>query len=277
MTFAGRHVTAIIPALNEAPSICKVVVGLLAQHSDGVRIVDDVIVGDNGSTDGTGSAAMAAGARVVREPYRGYGAACLRALAAMRATDLVVFVDADGSVDPRELKDVLRPVCDAADLSIGSRTLGKCEPDAMSGPQRSGNALATLLMRRLLHCEVTDLGPFRAIRAEALAALRMRDRRFGWTVEMQLRARLAGLKTVEVPVTTRARRGRSKVSGTWLGVVRAGYGIVSTILWLWAQHRLRGVIAKAHDALAGGTDSSSRHTGARGSSAPAHSRLDDRR
>jgi glycosyltransferase involved in cell wall biosynthesis len=198
------------------------------------------VVADNGSTDDTAEVARAAGALVVTEPRRGYGAACLAAIAARRADppDVVAFVDADHSDDPRELALVLAPVLEGrADLCVGSRTLGASEPGAFTPVQAFGNRLAPALLRALWGVRVTDLGPFRAIRWSALESLHMRDRDYGWTVEMQARALAAGLRYAEVPVAYRRRRlGRSKVSGTVRGVWGAG----TKILWTIARVRAGG-------------------------------------
>jgi glycosyltransferase involved in cell wall biosynthesis len=195
---------------------------------------------DNGSTDATAAVALRGGATVVAEPRRGYGAACLAGLAQLRERPpvVVVFLDADHSDDPAELDLVLAPIVrGAADLVIGSRMLGTREPGALSPVQAFGNALAASLMRILFAGRFTDLGPFRAIRWDALERLAMRDRAYGWTVEMQARALRARLRCVEVPVHYRRRRqGASKISGTLRGVWGAGSQILITI----ARVRLGG-------------------------------------
>jgi glycosyltransferase involved in cell wall biosynthesis len=199
-----------------------------------------VVVVDNGSRDRTAGVARAAGAQVVSEPRAGYGAACLAGLAFLAGSppDLVVFVDADGSDEPAGLPLLLAPLLeDCADLVVGSRTLGEREPGAFTPAQALGNALAPALLRLLWGATVTDLGPFRAIRWDALSRLRMRDRNYGWTVEMQARAFAAGLRYAEVPVRYRRRRaGRSKVSGTLRGV----WGAAGKILWTIAKVRAGG-------------------------------------
>jgi hypothetical protein len=219
-------VDAVIPALDEAASIGAVLDSLPR------GLVRRVIVCDNGSRDGTPEAARARGAIVVREPRRGYGAACLRALAAIATDppDAVLFLDADGSDDPGEAPALLAPIAEGrADLVIGSRTLGEREPGALTPQARVGNWLATRLLRALYGVRWTDLGPFRAIRWDALVTLGMRDRDFGWTAEMQVKAARAGLRGAEVPVRYRKRIGRSKISGTVTGTVRAGIKILGTI------------------------------------------------
>jgi glycosyltransferase involved in cell wall biosynthesis len=224
-------VDAIIPALDEEVALPGVLRELAA------TAVRTVVVVDNGSRDRTVEVARAAGAEVVAEAHRGYGAACLRGIAACRAhaprPDVLVFLDADGSDDPAELARLLAPLAAGdADFVIGSRTLpgAHVERGALTPPQRSGNAVATLLIRALYGVAATDLGPFRAIRFDALDRLDMRDRDWGWTAEMQVKAIRRGLVTVEVPASWRRRRGgRSKISGTIKGVIGAGYKILTTI------------------------------------------------
>lgn len=232
-------VTIVIPALNEQEALPGVLRGLRLVRDDGFT-VREIIVADNGSTDATARVAASAGARVVSEPRRGYGAACLAAIDALRVDPpaVIVFIDADGSDEPAELPDLLRPlVRGEADLVIGSRALGTAEAGALTPVQSFGNALAAFLMRILFGARFTDLGPFRAIRWTAYESLQMRDRDYGWTVEMQTRALRAGLRCVEVPVSYRQRAGgRSKVTGTIRGVVGAGWKILFTI----ARVRLGG-------------------------------------
>lgn len=227
-----KRVALVIPALNEEVGIAKVL--------DEVdrEVVHLIVVCDNGSDDATALRARERDALVVREERRGYGSACLRALREIpQDIDIVAFIDADHSDDPRELPALLAPVLDdACDLVIGSR-VRLAEPDALSPVQRFGNALATRLMNGFLGGNFSDLGPFRAIRRDALARIAMRDAGMGWTVEMQLKALKFGLRTQEVDVSYRPRRaGTSKVSGSLKGSARAG----AKILWLVVRYGIFG-------------------------------------
>ena len=234
--YGDMTVGVVIPARDEAENIGDVVGGLLGLRTEpGRRIVDDLVVCDNGSIDATAERARAAGARVAVEPTPGYGRACLTAIAALRPVDVVLFVDGDRSCVIRQAIDLLQAVAAGADLAIGSRALGRREPGALSPPQTAGNRVASWLIRLLWGRTVTDLGPFRAIRSDALRRLDMRDTAYGWTVEMQIKAIQADLGMVEIPVDSRRRRfGRSKVGGTVSGVVGASVGILGTILRLRA-------------------------------------------
>jgi glycosyltransferase involved in cell wall biosynthesis len=222
----GRpRVAVIMPALNEEGAIGYVLQDI-PRHC-----VDQVIVVDNGSTDRTAALAQAGGAVVIYEPKQGYGAACLAGLAALEPrTEVVVFLDADYSDDAEEITALLSPILEnRADLVIGSRTQFASARRALSWQQLWGNRLATTLIRWRFAYRFTDLGPFRAIRRTALDALEMNDRGYGWTVEMQIKALVAGLRVVEVPVRYRLRIGHSKISGTVKGSVHAGAKILWTI------------------------------------------------
>ena len=224
--YRGHHVALIIPALNEAEAIGP----LLADVDRG--IIDVVVVADNGSEDSTGERAAAAGAVVVREERRGYGSACLKAVSRVPTADILVFMDGDGSDDPREIELLLAALIDhGADLVIGSRVLGQTEKGALTPVQTFGNSLTCGLVHLLWRVRYTDLGPFRAIGRTAYDRLAMHDPDYGWTIEMQVKAAQHDLKTVEIPVTCRTRRaGRSKVSGTWLGSFRAGKRILGYVI-----------------------------------------------
>ncbi|MBI4601548.1 MAG: glycosyltransferase family 2 protein [Planctomycetes bacterium] len=215
----------VIPAFDEERSIPLV---LAAIPRD---LAVDAIVVDNASADGTAEAARRAGARVVREERRGYGSACLRGIAELPSdAECVVFLDADFSDHPEEMALLVEPIRKGeADLVIGSRMLGAREPGALLPQAYLGNKLACLLIRLFWGFRYTDLGPFRAIRRDALARLRMRDRDFGWTVEMQVRAIQEGLRIVERPVSYRRRVGVSKITGTLSGTVKAGAKILWTV------------------------------------------------
>lgn len=221
-------VDVVIPALNEEKSIANVLMDIPRNR------VRHVVVVDNGSIDRTGKVAEEGGAVVLREPEKGYGAACLKgidwSLSQTPPPDVVAFLDADYSDHPEQLPELLAPMeRDEADLVIGSRALGERESGSMTAPQVFGNWLATRLLRLFYGAQFTDLGPFRAIRRTSLEQIGMVDRNFGWTVEMQLKAAKHKLRCAEVPVDYRRRIGVSKVSGTVKGTVMAGYKILLTI------------------------------------------------
>lgn len=231
MTAAGEA-AVVIPAVDEERSIGRVIEAIPPEFRR------RVVVADNGSADATAEVARRAGAVVVHEAQRGYGAACLRGLAALAADPprVVVFLDGDLSDHPEEMPAVAGPVlAGEADLVIGSRVLGRRERGALTPQARFGNALATRLMRWIYGVRFTDLGPFRAVSWEALRRMEMADRDFGWTVEMQIKAAKLGLRCREVPVSYRKRIGRSKVSGTLAGSFLAG----RKILWLIAREAVR--------------------------------------
>lgn len=222
-TYRNARIGVVIPALNEEAALPRVLAAI-------PNWVCDVVVADNGSTDGTAAVARASGARVVCEPVRGYGRACLTALAALRPVDVVVFVDGDASDAPEEMSRLIDPIIDGeACLVIGSRTLGPREPGSLTPQQIFGNALACHLIRMLWGQRYSDLGPFRAVRRETLDRLKMADLDFGWTVEMQVRAAMERMRIREVPVSYRRRIGVSKVSGTIRGSISAGVKILYVI------------------------------------------------
>ena len=231
------RVFVVIPALDEEASIGHVLAPVVAH--DGVQVV----VCDNGSRDRTAELARSHGATVVTDSRRGYGQACLTALAEVRRRepapdDVVCFLDADFSDDPHQLPEIVDPVRRGeADLVIGSRVLGRREPGALLPQARWGNWLATRLIHWITGVRFTDLGPFRAIRWSTLEAARMEDRAYGWTVEMQLKVAAAGARCLEVPAHYKKRIGRSKVTGTIRGTVLASVTILS-ILGRWSVQRL---------------------------------------
>ncbi len=217
----------VIPALDEAGNIAGVVAEALAA-------LDAVVVADNGSTDDTARVAAAAGAFVVVEPRRGYGYACAAgsAEAAARGAEIVVYLDGDGSTVPSEAAALVEPIVNGrADLVLGSRTLGRIERGAMPLHQRFGNVLSAWLMRALYRIEVSDLGPFRAVRTDLLVDLAMSEMTFGWPTEMTVKAARRGADIIEVPVTWRRRgQGRSKVSGTVRGSALAARYILGVTI-----------------------------------------------
>ena len=228
---AEKRIAVIIPALDEAASIGNVLEAI-------PDWVDEIIVADNGSRDNTADVARQHGARVVYEPRRGYGSACLRGIAALNEADIVVFLDGDYSDHPEQMDRLVDPISTGdADLVIGSRVLGVRERGALAPQARFGNWLACRMIRLFWGVTFTDLGPFRAIRRETLDALGMSDPDYGWTVEMQVKAAARGLRVREAPVDYRRRVGRSKVTGTVRGVIGAGYKIIATILLSAARER----------------------------------------
>jgi len=226
---SDRIVSVVIPCLDEEEPIAGVVAEVLAQG------VDEVIVVDNGSTDATAESARAAGARVVSEPQRGYGRACAAGLRAVRAdTDVVCFLDGDGSDVPSYFADVVGPVARGeADFVMGSRLRGRREPGSMTPQQLVAGHLAGALMRLTYGVRFTDMSPFRAMRLAQLRSLGMSEETYGWNLEMQMRAAAAGLRIREVPVDHRCRRGGvSKVSGNVAAGMSAAWKIATTFMRL---------------------------------------------
>ena len=225
----SKDIRVIIPALNEQNAIGHVIEEIPKDW------VSEIIVVDNGSSDQTFATAQKLGVVVLKEPKRGYGWACLKAIDHLSKSnlkpDIVVFIDADYSDYPTELVKLVDPIINgAADMVIGSRNLGVKEPGSMMPQQIFGNWLATKLISYLYGTDYTDLGPFRAIKYEALMQLKMDDKTYGWTVEMQIKAIKNKLNIQEIAVNYRKRIGISKVSGTFKGSVLAGYKIISTII-----------------------------------------------
>jgi glycosyltransferase involved in cell wall biosynthesis len=221
-------IDVIIPAFNEENGISRVLADMPWQ------LLRDVIVIDNNSKDETQYAAKTGGATVLEENRQGYGYACLKGIDYIKNKDIppdvVVFIDADYSDHPEEMEALIKPISEGrADLVIGSRALGQRAKGSMTPQQVIGNKLATTLIRWLYKIRYTDLGPFRAIRYPALLELDMKDKTYGWTVEMQLKAAKAKLRIAEIPVSYRVRIGQSKVSGTIKGTIGAGYKIITTI------------------------------------------------
>jgi len=218
----------IIPAYNEEAAI-----GLVISEIP-TYLQAKIIVANNASTDNTKQVATAAGAIVVDENKKGYGAACLKAMTYVATLetkpDVIVFLDGDHSDYPEQMIELLKPIQNnEADFVLGSRSKGNREKGSMTIPQRFGNELSTLLLKWIYGFEFTDLGPFRAIRYSSLLSLNMQDTNYGWTIEMQIKSLQKGLRIREIPVNYRNRIGQSKVSGTVKGVFGAGYKILFTI------------------------------------------------
>ena len=215
-------VSVIIPVLNEEKAIAKVIDDIPQE------LVQEIIVVDNGCSDNTAEIARNHGAKVISEPRKGYGRACLAGIAAVERADIIVFIDGDYSDDPTELSLLIQPIQeDQADFVIGTRK--PSEKGALLPQARFGNKLATFLIKTFYGVKYTDLGPFRAIRQSQLTALNMQDQTYGWTVEMQLKAAKMGIRVQEIPVNYRKRIGTSKISGTLIGSVKAGVKILTTI------------------------------------------------
>ena len=232
------RVSVIIPTHNEAQAIGRVLADLPS------NLVTEVIVVDSNSTDGTPETAANMGARVIQEARRGYGRACLTGIEAASSPDVIVFLDGDYSDRPSELPILLAPIMEGrAEITLGSRLLTQDSSSALPWHQVFGNRLAAGLIRVLYGVKITDLGPFRAGRAEVLRALSLEEMTYGWAVEMILKGALAGYRILEVPVSYYPRIGKSKISGTVKGRLGAGWFILSLIVRYY--FRRRRVQAKA--------------------------------
>jgi len=225
-------VSVVIPTHNEASAIGHVLSDLPSE------LVTEIIVVDSNSNDGTPEIARKMGARVIAEPRRGYGRACLTGLAAANSPDIVVFLDGDYSDRPAELPILLAPIIEGrADITLGSRLQERRSAAALPWHQALGNRLAAGLINVLYGLEISDLGPFRAARAGVLRALALEETTYGWAVEMILKGALAGFRVVEVPVSYHPRIGKSKISGTLKGTVGAGWFILSLIVRYYFRRR----------------------------------------
>ena len=220
------RVSVVIPALNEEASIGRVIADLPREP------VIEVIVVDGGSTDRTREVAADHGARVIREPRRGYGRACLTGLEHVdTAAEVVVFLDGDYSDRPAELPQLLAPIeAGRADLVLGSRLAGTRIRGALPWHSVLGNRLAAGLIRLVSGVRLTDLGPFRAARPAMLRALTLQEQTYGWPVEMLIKGAARGYRIVEVPVSYYPRIGTSKITGTVRGSMGAAWCIFSGII-----------------------------------------------
>lgn len=228
------RVSVIIPTRNEAQAIGRVLADIPR------NLVHEVIVVDNCSSDGTPEIAARMGARVISETRRGYGQACLTGVAASDTPDVVVFLDGDYSDRPAELPLLLAPIAEGrADVTIGSRLAGPRAPGALPWHALFGNWLAASLIRNLFGLRISDLGPFRAARADALRAVQLEQNTYGWAVELIVKGAIRGLRVVEVPVSYHPRIGKSKISGTLRGTIGAAWFILSLITrYYFRRHRI---------------------------------------
>lgn len=226
------RVSVIIPTHNEAGAIGRVLADLPAQ------LVTEVIVVDSNSTDGTPDLAQSMGARVISEPRRGYGRACLAGIANAENPDVIVFLDGDYSDRPSELPLILSPIIEGrADITLGSRFNHKSNPEALPWHQSFGNRLAAGLIRLLYGVKISDLGPFRAARAEVLRTVDLQEKTYGWAVELILKGSIHGFRITEVPVSYHPRVGKSKISGTLKGTIGAAWFILSRIVFFYFRRR----------------------------------------
>lgn len=253
----GNWITAVIPALNEACGVAEVVHSLREQRFQGKQLIDHIVVCDNGSCDNTGRAAERAGAHVVLEKERGYGAACLKALDFIALsdqnkprqnnpgqrnqfkTDIVLFLNADQSEDTNEAIKLLLPISEStSDLVIGIRPSELRQSGALSLPQITGNWLVSKLVSWCWNVKCTDFGPYRAIAYPALQKLNMQDRNYGWTVEMQVKALFNNFRVREIPVLAMVGQTSSRVSGTWRGIFHTAFKMMAWAFSVGAMYRI---------------------------------------
>lgn len=229
------RVSVIIPTRNEALAIGRVLADLPW------NLIKEVIVVDNCSSDGTPEIAARMGAKVISETRRGYGQACLTGVAEADSPDVLVFLDGDYSDRPAELRLLLAPIAEGrADITIGSRLAGPRAPGALPWHALFGNWLAASLIRNLFGLRISDLGPFRAVRADALCKIELEETTYGWAVELIIKGAIRGLRIVEVPVSYHPRIGKSKISGTFRGTVGAAWFILSLIARYYFRRRRNG-------------------------------------
>ena len=234
------RVSVVIPTRNESQAIGRVIRDLPAD------LATEIIVVDNNSTDGTPGIAARMGARVISEPRRGYGQACLTGIANANAPDVVVFLDGDYSDRPGELPLLLAPIVEGrADITLGSRIGGKSNPGALPWHQSFGNRLAAGLIRLLYGVKVSDLGPFRAARMDVIRTLALEETTYGWAVELIVKGAIGGFRIVEVPVSYYPRIGQSKISGTIRGTIGAAWFILSRIAYYYFRPRKTQVSGSA--------------------------------
>ena len=227
----GLHITAIIPARNEALAISYVIKSLQEIEHAASNLIDTILVIDNASTDATAIISRQLGASVISETELGYGAACSKGVSALAKTDIVVFVDGDFTYRSKDIKRIILSLIDyELDLVMGSRFLGQIQADSMTPWQEKGTQLVCRIIKWRFDFHFSDLGSLRAIRMDKLQLLDLQDRRFGWTAEMQIKALQHKLLILEVPVTSHPRIGKSKISGTFKGSVLAAFDLLKTAL-----------------------------------------------
>jgi len=228
----GLHITALIPARNEALALPFVIKSLQDVKDEDGAWVDTILVIDNASSDGTAQVSREYGASVITEYQTGYGAACWRGISSITETDIIIFVDGDFTYRSDDIKRVIQSLIHyELDMVMGSRFLGKIKPNSMTPWQIKGTQLICSIIKWRFNFYFSDLGSLRAIRMDKLKRLELQDRRFGWTAEMQIQALKNKLLILEVPVTSHPRMGKSKISGTFKGSVLASFDLLRTALW----------------------------------------------